>query len=63
VSGPILEPIWVRYAIWPGGRCSAVEALLQSEDGIRVPLLWTTEQETGRVAEWWPYQYGMLGRR
>lgn len=62
MSDPILEPIWVRYAIWPGGRCSAVEALIP--DGRRrVPLLWTTEQETGKITEWWPYQYGMLGRR
>jgi hypothetical protein len=64
MSEPIIEPIWIRYADWPGGRQHAVEALLPVADGNPVPLLWTTDQETGRVSEWWPYQLGMFrGRR
>lgn len=63
MSEPILEPIRVRYAVWPGERHLAFEALMEDDRGRLVPLLWTLDQEEGRMVEWWPYKLGMLRRR
>lgn len=60
---PIIEPIWVRFGDWPGDHHHAVEALIEDARGAHVPLLWTTDRETGEVSEWWPFRYGMFRRR
>lgn len=51
----IVVPLRVRYATWPGGESTVLEAM--TDDGLR--MVWLLAPD-GRSSELRPFRYGMF---